>query len=132
MHLRHLKQHKRHCALVDSSASDFSKEYGVNRLSALDDVPKFDLCKCLPHDIMHVLLEGVVPHHLKLLLQYCVNTSKYFSVQYLNTQITTFSYGYSESTNAPRPIDRDRLNSSDQKIVQSGIVYDYTTMMGQD
>ena len=98
----------------------------MNRLSALDDVPKFDLCKCLPHDIMHVLLEGVVPHHLKLLLQYCVNTSKYFTVQYLNPQITTFSYGYSESMNAPRPIDRDGLNSRDQKIVPSGIVYDYT------
>ena len=102
----------------------------MNRLSALDDLPKFDVCKCLPHDIMHVLLEGVVPHHLKLLLQYCVNTSKYFTVQYLNTQITTFSYGYSESMNAPRPIDRDRLNSKDQKIVQSGIVYDYTCHNG--
>ena len=94
----------------------------MNRLSALNKVPKFDLCKCLPHDIMHVILEGVLPHHLKLLLQHCVITSKYFSLQNLNTQISTFSYGYSESVNAPRPIDKERLNSSDQKLVQSGRV----------
>ena len=93
----------------------------MNRLSALNNVPKFDLCKCLPHDIMHVLLEGVLPRHLKFLLQHCVITSKYFSLQYLNSQISSFSYGYSESMNAPRPLDKDRIISSDQKIVQSGM-----------
>ena len=105
--LRHLRQHLRHCALVDSSASDFSKEYGVNRLSALNNPPRFDLCKCLPHNLVHVLLEGVLPHQFKLLLQHCVITSKYFSLQCLNTQISTFSYGYSESMNPPSPIDKD-------------------------
>ena len=32
----------------------------MNRLSILNEVPQFDLCVCIPHVIMHVLL-GVLP-----------------------------------------------------------------------
>ena len=59
MRLRTIEQHRRHCLLLD--VPDASRDYGVNRLGVLDEVPSFDLCKCLPHDIMHVILEGVLP-----------------------------------------------------------------------
>ena len=44
--------------LVSSESSvgeQFSKVYGVNRLSILDQVLHFDLCQCLPqHDACHI------------------------------------------------------------------------------
>ena len=114
-----MEQHLRHCDLVASGDPSFSKEYGVNVLSVLNEAPQFDLCVCLPHDIMHVLFEGVVPRHCKALLRYCILVQQFFKLQQLNRRIEEFSYGYSEKANVPRPLDRDHL-TSDNKLVQSG------------
>ena len=119
---RRLEQHLRHCALVATGDPSFSMEYGVNRLSILNEVPQFNLCVCIPHDIMHVLLEGVLPHHCKTLLHYYIIDQRLFTVKHLNEQIKEFKYGYSEKTNAPRQIDGERLTSDDNKLVQSGNV----------
>ena len=94
----------------------------MNRLSILSQVPNFDLCVCIPHDIMHVLLEGVLPRHCKSLLNYCIIDHRLFTLQQLNKQIEEFEYGYSEKANAPRPIDREHLTSADNKLVQSGML----------
>ena len=121
--LRHrtLVNHKRHCELLESSMGDhFSKVYGVNRLSILDQVPHFDLCQCLPHDMMHVILEGALQRHCKLVLIHCIDHEHYFTLHHLNEQISNYSYGYSESVNAPRPIDRERLAGDSDKLGQSG------------
>ena len=117
---RRLEQHLRHCSLVASGEPSFSKEYGVNRLSILNEVPQFDLCLCIPHDIMHVILEGVLPRHCKTLLHHYIIDQHLFTVKQLNKQIEEFAYGYSEKVNAPRPLDRERLTSGDYKLVQSG------------
>ena len=117
---RRLDQHRRHCALVATGDPTFSNEYGVNRLSILNEVPLFDLCVCIPHDIMHVLLEGVLPRHCKMLLRYYIVDQRLFTVKYLNQQIKAFKYGYSEKAGAPRQIDGERLTSDDTKFVQSG------------
>ena len=101
---------------------DSSRDYGVNRLSILDKAPHFDLCKCMPHDIMHVILEGVLPLHCKLLLVHCMFEEHYFSLKTVNRLISEFSYGYSESKNVPRPLDNDHLRSSDGKLSQSGMI----------
>lgn len=95
----------------------FSKVYGVNRLSILDQVPHFDLCQCLPHDMMHVILEGALQRHCKLVL---IHHEHYFTLHHLNQQISNYSYGYSESVNAPRPIDREHLAGDSDKLGQSG------------
>jgi len=127
--LRHrtLINHKRHCGLLESGMSDhFSKVYGVTRLSILDQVPHFDLCRCMPHDMMHVILEGVLPRHCKRLLIHCVNHECYFTLSLLNEQISNYPYGYSESVNAPRPIDSQCLTAVSDKLGQSGeILYMY-------
>ena len=81
----------------------------MNRLSILNEVPLFDLCVCIPHDIMHVLLEGVLPRHCKMLLRYYIVDQRLFTVKYLNQQIKAFKYGYSEKAGAPRQIDGERL-----------------------
>ena len=43
----------------------FSITYGINKRSILCNLPYFNITKCLLYDIMHTLLEGVVPHCLK-------------------------------------------------------------------
>lgn len=92
----------------------------MNRLSLLNEIPKFDLCQCLPHDIMHVILEGVLPRHIQFLLHNMIFVQHYFTLQQVNQQISNFPYGYSEEVNKPRILDRDRIYCMDQKIVQSG------------
>ena len=116
--MRRLQQHLIHCALLDADDS-FSRDCGVNRLTILNDVQLFDVCKCMPHDVMHVLLEGALPLHWKLLLRHCIVDLKYFTLDYLNRQISHFRYGYSETANKPRQIDRERI-SGEEKIIQSG------------
>ena len=90
----------------------------MNRLSILNEVPLFDLCVCIPHDIMHVLL-GVLPRHCKILLRYYIVDQRLFTVKYLK-QIKAFKYGYSEKAGAPHQIDGEHLTSDDTKFVQSG------------
>ena len=118
LRLRRIDQHRRHCALLD--VPDCSRLYGVNRLSILDQAPYFDLCKCMPHDIMHVILEGILPLHCKLLLGHCIFQEHYFTLKKLNQLISDFEYGYGETTNIPRPIDSDQLKSPDSNFSQSG------------
>ena len=120
--LRTLDQHYIHCSLVESTddGQQFSKEYGVNRRSELSNLPQFDLCRCLPHDVMHVLLEGILPLNCRLLLAHCILKEKYFTLNQLNTALLNFPYGQSERSNAPGPIDRERLSGDKGKLVQSG------------
>ena len=67
--------HKKICCSIEDTEKDknvreqLSTTYGVNRLSVLDYVEHFDVCQCMPEDIMHILLEGLVPYETKLLLQ---------------------------------------------------------------
>lgn len=95
-------------------------KYGINRLSVLDTLPYFDLTVCLPHDIMHVILEGALPRNCRLLLYHCVVEEKYFSITHLNKIISHFNYGEHEKYNRPRPIDRDRVTGGSDKLGQSG------------
>lgn len=94
----------------------------MNRLTVLDKAPYFDVCKCLPHDIMHVILEGVLPLSCKLLLIHCIFDEHYFTLKVLNQRIAEFEYGYSESKNVPRQLDNDHLRSPESKFNQSGMM----------
>jgi hypothetical protein len=61
--MRTKEQYVRQCEYINrpgisnSERSHFSKVYGINRLSILNQ---------LPEDVMHVILEGVFPLHLEL------------------------------------------------------------------
>ena len=105
---------------MKSGDTHFSRLYGVNGLTILHEAPRFDVCICFPHDIMHVIFEGVLPRHLKLLLRHCIFEKHFFTLQQLNQQVAHFDYGYTEKVNKPRSLDRDHLISEDKKIVQSG------------
>ena len=47
----------------------------------LEDLPGFSVIDCLPHDIMHDMLEGVVLLEVKMLIEHCI-TNGFFSGYY--------------------------------------------------
>ncbi len=122
--LRSLDRHRRQCLLLDSApglSDSFSTTYGVNRLSILDQAPHFDVYRWLPHDIMHVIFEGVLVLQCRRILAHCIREKGYFTTDALNGQIKTFPYRHSEARTIPSPIDRDRLVSDNStKLGQSG------------
>lgn len=80
--IRTHEEHVERCAtlnlLSERSRTYWSREYGINGRSPLLDIPHFDVSKCLMHDAMHVLFEGVVPFEVKFALKHF--TSDKFSV----------------------------------------------------
>lgn len=75
----------------------------------------------LPSDIMHDLLEGVIPRHLKLLLGFFTMESNFFTLEMLNEKIKTFDYqGIVETSNRPSTITNLTLSSNDDNLKQSG------------
>lgn len=112
--LRTPTTHFDQCTLLSGSLEKhYSTTYGINRLSILEEIPEFSVTNNLPHDIMHDLFEGVVPHHMALLLTHCVN-QKYFTISELNHRINGFDFIHS------KPIEVDsRVCTGELKVKQS-------------
>ena len=87
----------------------WSMQYGINNRSPLLDIPFFQVTKCLLHDPMHILLEGVVRQHLAAMLLVFIDKKKYFSLAELNTRITNFEYDKKDTRDKPQIIDRQHL-----------------------
>ena len=70
--LRTPKEHLKQCNELEKSVSrsEVSKQYGINRKSVLESIPNFSVTQNLPHDIMHDLLEGIIPYEIKLMLNF--------------------------------------------------------------
>ena len=88
--------------------------------SPLNNSYYFHVVDGLSYDIMHDLFEGVIPRHLKLLLQYFIGQRGFFTLQMLNEKIKTFDYGVVEISNKPSAITNSTLNSHDDSLKQSG------------
>lgn len=72
--------------------SEDSTTYGINHRSPLNGIEHFHVANCqLPQDVMHVLLEGVIPLETKLMLSVFIYEEKYFSLRFLNDRIQNFS-----------------------------------------
>lgn len=87
----------------------WSKQYGITGRSTLLQVPEFEVTKCILHDPMHVLLEGIVKLEIQLMLETFIEKMKYFSLSYLNTAIKTFNYTEEKSTDKPQEIEMKSL-----------------------
>ena len=114
--LRNNDSHLNHCNLIASSAAagdHYSKTYGVNHQTCLLKVPHYSIFGGgLPHDLMHDLFEGVAPIEIKVLLLHCIDQG-YFTYDYYQKQLASFSYGYSE-TDKPVPMTRRSFMSNDK------------------
>ena len=120
--LRNETIHRQHCVSIEQDASGkASKECGVNRDSILNQLSYFHVCdgSLLP-DIMHDLLEGVMQYETKLLLQYMVNSKKYFTLVEFNSRLENLELGYMESRSCPTQISPKTLNSDGSSLKQNG------------
>lgn len=124
---RTLERHLEICGMLEDVENavpvqeNLSTTYGVNKKSVLVNVKHFDVCQCFAQDIMHILLEGVVPYETKLLLRFLIDNKRLFTLRDLNRKLDSFEYGYMNSKNKPSPIARETLNAaSDTKLKQSG------------
>lgn len=106
-------EHRGRCDVLDQikgkTRKYWSKQYGITRRSTLLQVPEFEVTKCILHDPMHALREGIVKLQIYLMLETFIEKMKYFSLFYLNTAIKTFNYTEKESTDKPQEIEMKSL-----------------------
>ena len=73
--LRTSDAYEYHLAAVSESAAN-ANVYGVNRPCVFASLPGFDVLRAFPPDIMHDVLEGVIPLTLKLVMRNIIDTCK--------------------------------------------------------
>lgn len=117
--------HEEKCRLLEQAPNDelrhhYSVVFGINRRSILCDFPFFDVTQMLPQDVMHVVLEGVLPLDLKLFVKYCVQEN-FISLDALNKGIDSFPYGYYQSKNIPKPISENVVNDNASHLTDDAI-----------
>ena len=89
----------------------WSKVWGINGTSPLLKLQYFSISLAMPHDAMHVLLEGLMGYAIGLLLQVCL-TDKIFSLEWLTTQLQAFPYSYLDRDNKPEKINKKQVFES--------------------
>ena len=99
---------------------NLASAFGVKRESVLNTSKYYHVVEGLASDIMHDLLEGVIPKVTKLVLALLVHEG-HFSVNALNDKIRNFAFGATDLKNKPEPnISQAILHSTDTTLKQSG------------
>lgn len=94
------------------------KSLGVQSECVLNELQYFNFLDSPSVDIMHDLLEGVVPYEIKLVLQKLINLGC-LNLQTINQRLLAHDFGYLESKNRPSPIRLDGVgNKIGQKAAQ--------------
>ena len=89
-------------------------------MSPLNDLEHFHVANNqLPQDVMHIMLEGVLPYEVQLMLTVFVKDKKYFTLDRLNERIKCYPYTQGEVGDRPSPIVLG-TSSSQVAIHQSG------------
>lgn len=64
----------------------------------------------MPQDVMHVMLEGVVPFEIKLMLKVFIYEKNYLGLNLLNDRLQSFAYGRNEArTKVPKVFERKQI-----------------------
>jgi hypothetical protein len=103
--MRTKEKHQQHVqdVLQDST---LVAQYGVKSSCPLsDNLKHFSTIGGFPPDLLHDLLEGVVPVEVALCLQDLIG-KRYFSLDTLNGAIKQFQYKFSDRTDQPQPIPK--------------------------
>nr|XP_055032090.1 uncharacterized protein LOC129420928 isoform X1 [Misgurnus anguillicaudatus] len=101
--MRTKEKHQQHVqdVLQDST---LVVQYGVKRSCPLsDNLKHFHAIGGFPPDLLHDLLEGVVPVEMALCLRKLIG-KRYFTLESLNSAIKQFPYKFSDRTDQPQPI----------------------------
>ena len=99
-HLRDKNSHDRHVQEVRKDSS-LSQNSGVKEQCPLTKSLKhFHVVKGYPPDILHDVLEGIVPVEVSLCLTDLI-AKKYFTLDMLNEAIRSFKYMFTDKTDQP-------------------------------
>ena len=97
-----------------------SVTYGINYSSVLNDLEHFHVADTqLPQDVMHILLEGIIPYTITLILSSFIFAKSYFSLGVLNQRILCFKFSRTEAADKPCCVAENTLHSL-ATIHQSG------------
>lgn len=92
--------------------ADITCVNGVKRDCVLNRLTYFHTVTGFPPDVLHDLLEGIVPVELSLCLSKLIH-DKYFTLAELNTAIQSFPYSFSDKTNKPQRLSQTfRVNGT--------------------
>lgn len=106
-----------HCSMLDSPLyKEDSTTYGINFNSPLNQLSGFHVVDQLPQDIMHVLLEGVIPYELSLMLAKFITILKYFKLDHLNDQIACFAFSMKKQRIGHHLLDHNSCHQIPQFI----------------
>lgn len=106
--------------IANDPSGEKSKEFGINRRSALNDLKYFNVCNgALIPDVMHDVLEGVLQYEVKLMLHYMINEN-YFSLDMFNSKLQNLELSTTESKNKPTSISPKNLKSEGNSLKQNG------------
>jgi hypothetical protein len=108
------------CQHVLAYGEHFSKAYGINRKSVLNDSNFYHVVGGMPPDVMHDILEGVLQYEVKEMLKHFIKVEHYLSLDILNDRITRYDFGYYNDKNKPSPITEQKLLSNDNSLKQHG------------
>ena len=89
-------------------SSDECSIFGIRYESLLNTIGEFHLTNNFTFDPMHDLLEGIVPQELSLVLGVFLRKN-FFTIDQINGLIQNFDYGFSEKSNRPEHILKERL-----------------------
>ena len=101
-----------------STDPESASVYGVKKPSALNSSKYFHVVGGLPSDIMHDILEGVLPLHIKVMLRKFIMEEKLFTLDQFNKKLTNFPIGVCDLRNKPSLIKNVSLK--DYHLRQSG------------
>lgn len=100
--LREPATHDFHCSKLSGPlGAEDSVTYGINSTSPLNLISYFHVAKSqIPQDVMHVLMEGVLPLETKLMLSSFMGDG-FVGLELLNQRVSHFAYGRVEARNKP-------------------------------
>ena len=111
--MRDIEVHKRRSQTIESLRKEgkqhFSKLWGINNSSVLNEIHHFNVCQNLVHDPMHLFLEGLVKTELQLVLFDQIINKKNFKLSWLTHQIEAYPYSYLQKDSKPEAIDRKQV-----------------------
>jgi uncharacterized FAD-dependent dehydrogenase len=90
------------------NSPELIQQYGVKNRSVLLNLKDFDICKCLLHDPMHVLIQGVCIKELSNLLKYLTFDCN-IKLELINTRIISFVYPIIDATDRPNIIKKEHI-----------------------
>ena len=97
------ENNRRECHVKDPNA----KFYGLRFEFPFDQLKYFHVTNGLPFDVDHDLFEGVVDLVIEEFMKYAVE-KKYFTLDFLNEEMLSFSYAEDDLSNKPSTMSCDK------------------------